>query len=400
MDTCPGQAPRPGHGKGVGAAPAPRLAPIADLASEGDFQAPLEQLLDAVMTISGATRAFLRSIHPRSGRTSLLIGMEHGAQGNTVLPSSRFPVCSEPCGKNGHEACQCKCLLDCDSASGQWQLLATPLMHRQEQCGTLMLCLPASHHAVAGLDRLLPALGQLVGLALENTRRAEGNNDRIQRHLCAILMEERQLLANEVHDSLAQNLTCMRMRATLLRDALQRDDQSRAAQCLAEVEDSLTVAHGRVRELITQFRTAMDPRGLLYALQAEIAAMDGLGGVALSFENHVPDLSLPMEQEMQVLHIVREALANIVRHAHARHGQVMLALQDGHYRMTVTDDGVGLGGSGEGGDSDHGHYGLNIMRERARHLGGIVSFESNRETGTRVLLQFPAIPRRKRLGHE
>jgi two-component system nitrate/nitrite sensor histidine kinase NarX len=208
-------------------------------------------------------------------------------------------------------------------------------------------------------------------------------------------MQERQLLANEVHDTLAQNLACMRMRATLLRDALQQDNRERAANYLEEVEVSLSVAHGRVRELITQFRTAMDPEGLLHALRTEIAGMDGLGGVELAFENRLPDLKLPAEQEMQILHIVREALANVVKHARARHGRVSLSQNGENYEILVEDDGVGLSESGDDGDSDHGHYGLNIMRERAQHLGGDVRVEDRPDGGTRLWLQFPVAAGRK-----
>jgi len=79
------------------------------------------------------------------------------------------------------------------------------------------------------------------------------------------LANERQMMANEVHDSLAQGLTYMRMRMSLLRDAIRDGDDARAFKYWNDVDTSLTHAHRRLRELITYFRSRMDPRGLLRA---------------------------------------------------------------------------------------------------------------------------------------
>jgi two-component system nitrate/nitrite sensor histidine kinase NarX len=198
-------------------------------------------------------------------------------------------------------------------------------------------------------------------------------------------------MANEVHDSLAQGLTYMRMRMSLLRDAIRQRDDARALKYWDDVDSSLTEAHRRLRELITSFRARMDPLGLVHALGAMSESFLDRTGVALEFANRVPDFHLPVGREVQVFHIVQEALANVVNHANARRARVSLDRRDGGYEILVEDDGIGIAADtaaperGEGG-----HYGLTIMCERARRLGGDLALESAFGAGTRVRLYFPA----------
>ncbi len=227
--------------------------------------------------------------------------------------------------------------------------------------------------------------GQRIAAALEDARRA-------REQLASGLVNERQMMANEVHDSLAQSLTYMRMRMSLLRDAIRQGDEVRAFKYWGDVDSSLTNTHRRLRELITYFRTRMDPRGLVHALGEMSESFLDRTGVALEFVNDVPDLSLPVGREVQVFHIVQEALANVCKHANARSARLCLARKDGGYEIVVEDDGVGMvadPAAGERGES--GHYGIAIMRERARRLGGELTLQSAPGAGTRVRLYFPAV---------
>ena len=156
------------------------------------------------------------------------------------------------------------------------------------------------------------------------------------------LANERQMMANEVHDSLAQGLTYMRMRMSLLRDAIRDGDDERAFKYWSDVDSSLTNAHRRLRELITYFRSRMDPQGLLHALQEMTETFLDRTGVALEFANHVRDLDLPVGREVQVFHIVQEALANVCKHANARRARLTLERKGAGYEIVVEDDGVGM----------------------------------------------------------
>ena len=109
--------------------------------------------------------------------------------------------------------------------------------------------------------------------------------------------------------------------------------------------------------------------------------------------NKIHDLNLTPDQEVQVFHIVQEALANIGKHSHAMHVKVGMELHLGNYRVTVEDNGIGLKASKDSGPGMH--LGMNIMRERAQRLGGEISFENRVGVGMRVILQFPATVYRK-----
>jgi len=205
------------------------------------------------------------------------------------------------------------------------------------------------------------------------------------------LANERQMMANEVHDSLAQGLTYMRMRMSLLRDAIRDGDDARAFKYWNDVDTSLTNAHRRLRELITYFRSRMDPRGLLRALQEMTETFLDRTGVVLEFANHVGELDLPVGREVQVFHIVQEALANVCKHANARRARLTLERKGAGYEIVIEDDGVGMAVDPGGERGESGHYGIAIMRERALRLGGELTLDSAPGTGTRVRLYFPAM---------
>jgi two-component system nitrate/nitrite sensor histidine kinase NarX len=107
--------------------------------------------------------------------------------------------------------------------------------------------------------------------------------------------------------------------------------------------------------------------------------------IDLEYINRVANLELPLEYEIQVSHIVQEALANIATHSGATHARVVVDLSSGYYVFTMEDNGSG----GCTFTPIEGHYGMKIMRERAQRIGGEIKVESSGESGTRVQLFFP-----------
>jgi len=262
------------------------------------------------------------------------------------------------------------------------QIVSVPLRHRDTRVGVLNLMFAAKRPMPDAMTPLLQATGDLLGMTLDNARLAREN-------LRIRLTNERQMLANEVHDSLAQGLTYMRMRMSLLRDAIRRADELNARKFWSDVDDTLGNSQRRLRELITYFRGRMDPQGLLHALTETSDRFLDRTGVALEFVNLAPELCLPPEREIEVFHIVQESLANICRHAHATRAKLLLSHDDAGYMIVIEDDGVGMAAYPASADQDDsGHYGLAIMQERARRLGGSVVHKSG-PSGTRVELRFP-----------
>jgi len=215
-------------------------------------------------------------------------------------------------------------------------------------------------------------------------------------------MNERQMMAAEVHDSLAQTLAYMKMRMALLQDALRdRDSEGDDGACkyANDVGQALDEAYGQLRQLLSQFRNRMDPMGLQQALPRLAQDFRDRTGIALEYQNLVADLRLTLDQEAQVFFIVQEALANVGRHSEATQARLSLVGAGDHYLVTVDDNGRGGQGfaiaNRTGGFEEHphlrDHFGLSIMRERARLIGGRVEVANLPAGGFRVRLTFPAI---------
>jgi two-component system nitrate/nitrite sensor histidine kinase NarX len=199
----------------------------------------------------------------------------------------------------------------------------------------------------------------------------------------AELLMERQSIANEIHDSLAQTLNYARMSTTLLSDALRNNNEVMATKYTRDIDEALETSQKSVRSLITGFRSEMDPAGLLHALQILAEKFGQQHGIVLDCSIRVADLDLPLEHEIQAYHIVREALSNIAKHSNASHARLIVDHLCGYYVFTVEDNGVGTFSPVEG------HYGVVIMRERAQRIGGEIKVESTKGLGTCVQLFFP-----------
>ena len=210
------------------------------------------------------------------------------------------------------------------------------------------------------------------------------------------LIAERQSIANEIHDSLAQTLVYARMRASLLIESIRAGNESMAAKYAHDINEALEKGQKTVRELITDFRCTMDPSGLLHALQALTEQFCQRNDIALEYINRASDLELPIEHEIQVYHIVQEALNNIAIHSGATHTRLIADCTGDSYIFTIEDNGSG----GCTFAPVEGHYGIMIMRERAQRIGGEIKVESSKGLGTCVRLFFPKPLSDLRAGNE
>ncbi|MCL4747299.1 MAG: hypothetical protein KJZ83_18070 [Burkholderiaceae bacterium] len=266
--------------------------------------------------------------------------------------------------------------------------VAIPLEYKGRSVGVCTLFFDEVNSLRPEVIHLLRPVGQLFGLALEN---AKLEREKLQSRL----IEERQAMAGEIHDSLAQSLTFVRMRMPLLASAIEGNDSQRAAKYCSDVTGELGSVNRRMRELITHFRAGMDAQGLERALEGTARSFFDDSGIRLTLENDVRDLDLDAEREVQVFRIVQEALANVRKHSNARNARVRLARQGRELRVTIEDDGAGIAAGacapgGANGPSGGGHFGIEIMRERAATLGGRLEVGNSAQGGTIVTLALPA----------
>lgn len=368
--------------------PSGLLAEIAvGLAAGGDLGELLERFLEPVIRLAGADGGLVRVLSDAGDRMQVV-----GSLGLTGQAFARGAVAHGDCGHCGQAASHQELvwatdLRECSERSGSRyfgegcrRLLAVPLRYRGRTLGIYNLFFADDAEPSRDVQQILRSVGDLLGLAIHNARLE-------QAHLLATRQQERQAMAADVHDSLGQSLTYMKMRLPLLHDAMHGGDLKLAQQYYEDIRAATSQAHASLRGILTHLRAPMDPRGLLAALNATIAEFRRRSGVELMFHNEVPDLSLPPEQEAQVFHIVNEALSNVARHAGARHAWLRVARDaEGRVQIAVEDDGGGLPPQ----DGVHSHYGLEIMADRARRLGGTLEVGPRPGGGTRVLLGFAA----------
>ena len=206
--------------------------------------------------------------------------------------------------------------------------------------------------------------------------------------LLAATEQERNALAHELHDSLAQTLASLRFQVSMLNSTLSDEGQAAAQREIDQIKNGLDEAYTELRELLAHFRAPIDARGLLPAIEDMVSQFRKQTGIHTFLQKEWDSTRLPANMEMQVLRIVQEALANTRKHSQAQNVRIMLRCNaEGHYRVLIEDDGVGMNEPAFSGHPGE-HIGLSIMQERARYLGGELRIESEEGEGTRVLLTF------------
>lgn len=265
------------------------------------------------------------------------------------------------------------------------EVAVVPIKYQDRTLGMYTLYL---HWPVAALGEdaheLLRSIGRHLGLAIEKARL-----DLNARRLAII--EERNTIGNELHDSLAQSLVSMRLHVKMLGEILFKKDVHGAQYEVRRLHQSLEEAHTSLRELLANFRSRMDERGLVPAIEDMVMRFEEETGIATYFQNECGELVLATHQEIQVFRIIQEALTNIRKHSDAHTARILLRSEgQGRYQLLIEDDGMGITPvtSTQRGE----HVGLAIMRERAERLGGTLQIESEAGEGTRVFLRFAFTP--------
>lgn len=198
------------------------------------------------------------------------------------------------------------------------------------------------------------------------------------------LLEERNAIARELHDSLAQSLSYMKIQLARLQAVLPDElSQSDVGQIARAIREGIDSAYRQLRELLTTFRTSVHARGLAATLEEAAEELSSRSEVQISIDNRIRRVRLTVNEELHIGQIVREALTNVVRHARASSALVTLSSNEREVTVTIEDDGRGIATESGG---EH-HYGLSIMRERSRSLGGRLEIRAN-EPGSRIVVTF------------
>ncbi|MBN2887279.1 MAG: GAF domain-containing protein [Chromatiaceae bacterium] len=265
----------------------------------------------------------------------------------------------------------------------EMEVVTVPLEHRDELLGIYHIFVePPGIQGREDILDLLLTVGHHLGMAIAK-QRSDAEAHRLS------IVEERNALAHELHDSLAQTLASLRFQCRMLEDALTGVEIPPEARTdLGRIRGGVDEAHIELRELLASFRAPLDRRGLVPALEKLTQCLKRETGAHVLFQNETRPFELSASEELQLLRIVQESLANIRKHAQAHTVRVLLTRESGgRYVILIEDDGVGFSAPAEGRRTGE-HIGLSIMEERARRIGAELRIESEPGEGTRVEVMF------------
>jgi len=259
--------------------------------------------------------------------------------------------------------------------------LGVPILVRGRADADLLLIRPAGAPPFTQEDQdFLQIVAHHAAVAVENAKLYQEVY-----HLAAL--EERNRLGREMHDGLAQTLGYLNLRLRAATDQLAAHQETIAFDTLIETRRVVKYTYEEVRQTIFDLRSRPDPNlEFLPALQEYLYEF-GLQS------NLITDLVAPDDalyflpgDEVQLIRIIQEALANVRRHAHAEHVWVRLKTNNGEQVIIVEDDGQGFDPQ-VGRVDGRPHFGLQTMRERAESIGGQLSIDTSLGQGTRVVVQ-------------
>lgn len=262
------------------------------------------------------------------------------------------------------------------------EMIAIPLQYRGETLGVYNLFVEKPGLVNReDIKNLLISIGRHMGMAIEKSRLdAKAKQSSI--------IQERNLLSSELHDSLAQTLASLRFQVANLDDSITGGDEQAAEREVAQLENGLNEAYTELRELIAHFRAPFDERGLAQSIAKSVDRFRKETGIFIFFQNEWDQDELPSTLEMQVLRIAQESLNNIRKHSKAHAVRILLRCnKKGRHLLMIEDDGVGMGKPALN-EKPGEHIGLSIMKERAQRLGGELLIESESGEGTRITLTF------------
>ncbi|MBI1295413.1 GAF domain-containing protein [bacterium] len=228
--------------------------------------------------------------------------------------------------------------------------------------------------------KLLNSIADQVAVAVENARLYE------QAEQLAVV-EERQRLARELHDSVTQSLYSVNLLSETARRAAAGSDLDRVSYLMDRVGEMARQALKEMRLLVYELRpAALAQEGLVGALQQRIDTVEARAGVKAQLRIEGDPLQIPQQMEAHLYRIAQEALNNALKHAEATMITVLLQIEDNGVTLTIQDNGKGF-------ELEHanesGGIGLKSMHERAQQLSGVLHVQTKPGGGVSICVCLP-----------
>lgn len=368
------------------------LALLYEVAAYLGEPASLEAVCNGVLLklcrLLGAPGGVVRLVHASTRELEIVVSSNMSEAFNKA--EARMAMCAGLCGgvavdgspitrdltRTGAMLPQMNCILD-----GYVAMAAIPIRSKKQVLGVLNLFFREQRVLALHEIQLLEAIGQHLGVAIENLRL-------VVREKEMAVSEERNLLAQELHDSIAQALAFLNIQAQMLQNSLRDGAMEEAHEELARMREGIQESYDDVRELLVHFRIKVNHANLDDAIRSALEKFEGQTGIRTSFNKQGEALAPPEATSViQILHIIQESLSNVRKHAAATSVEVAMRA-DEEFIITVRDDGQGFDPK-RAADNGGSSVGIGIMRERAHRIGARLDVSSAEGRGTCVTLALP-----------
>jgi two-component system NarL family sensor kinase len=357
---------------------------------EPEFEQAVPQALERLVRLMGLTTGWVFLSNTRQGDShqgSFSLAASTGLP-PALAAGERRPLCHGSCEcqgllrrgrlEHGVNMVTCSRLADAEGDRGGLELHASvPLLGSEGPVGILNLAAPGDARFDRETLAFLAAVGKQLGIAFERSR-LQDQRTREARYTAAL--EERERIARQMHDSLAQLLFAAELS---LQSALAEASPGGPSPAVERAAEAVRGALADLHGLVEVQRPADLSSGLLPAL-ARLAQRTGGGEIRVHLD--AQPLEAAGTAAETLYRVAQEAVGNALRHSRARNVWIRVHRTDGGLRLEVTDDGTGFEPGGA-----HGGLGLDGMRQRTRAAGGNLSIDSGAE-GTTVRAEVPWQP--------
>ncbi len=270
-----------------------------------------------------------------------------------------------------------------DNTSTLYNIVFIPINRGMDIHAQLIFKVPVEMILTDQIEETFELYSRFITNILYITKLADTNLRNVQ-------YLERSTIARELHDSIAQSLSYMKIQASRLQgmvssSSLADDDALIIDNVLQDLRSTINIAYRHLRELMSSFRITMGGRGFSQALIDSINEFSGRSIIAIDVDNRLPENTLAVPEEIQLLLIIRECLSNIVRHSQATSAQVSILSNNNHeITVGIKDNGIGFPKS----YNRERHHGIIIMQERILALRGKIIIKEQSGDGTIIVITF------------
>ncbi len=355
-----------------------------DIAGELNLESVLQKIVDQARELVGARYGALLTIN-ESGLVDTYItsGYSPGdVKASELGAFTSYTSDYKPIRISGKEVVGH--ILSLPSDQTAHSLLTVPILSGDKVLGNLFVAGKESAREFTEEDEeTLSRFATQAALAIENARLHE------QVKALAIA-EERERIAREMHDSLAQVLTYVTTKGHATQMLLERGELDKASKNLSQLVDAARSAYSDVREQILALRTSQERnRGFIDVIREYAQKWQDQSGIPVQLDiQQGLSVRLTPTTDLQVIRIVQEALSNIRKHSGATQAWITIYKQDDRLVVTIKDNGAGFDPSSLT-RSDFPRFGLAMMRERAESVGAELNIDTGPRQGTEIRLRIP-----------